>query len=89
MGPHAKYHPWAEQEIVLLGTMPDHDLARLLRRHPSCVLSKRLALRVPYRNPRSGPWSSSVALGEKPQPSGRAAKCSGCQPGDDTGERRQ
>jgi hypothetical protein len=47
---------WTRKEIALLGTMPDHDLARRLQRHPSSVVSKRLALGVRYRCPRYRWW---------------------------------
>jgi len=47
---------WTKKEIALLGTMPDHDLARRLKRHPSSVVSKRLALGVRYRRPRYRWW---------------------------------
>lgn len=37
-------------------TMPDHDLASKLGRHPSSVVSKRLALRIPHVKPRYVWW---------------------------------
>jgi hypothetical protein len=48
--------------------MPDHDLARQLGRHPSSVVSKRLALKIPYRKPRYRWWRKSEIqlLGTKP-----------------------
>ena len=59
---------WTKQEIALLGTMPDHDLARRLKRHPSTVLSKRLALGVRYRCPRYRWWKPNEVklLGRRP-----------------------
>jgi hypothetical protein len=36
--------------------MPDHDLASKLGRHPSSVVSKRLALRIPHVKPRYVWW---------------------------------
>jgi hypothetical protein len=46
---------------ALLSTMPDHDLARLLRRHPSSVESKRHALGVRYRRPRYRWWGTTIS----------------------------
>ena len=50
---------WTNAEIALLGTMPDHDLARLLKRHPDSVQSKRLALGLRYRRPRYRWWKAN------------------------------
>ena len=53
------YRFWTEEEIKLLGTMPDHDLARLIKRHPSTVQSKRLSLAIPYLKPHYKAWSAT------------------------------
>jgi len=47
---------WTAKELKLIGTMPDHDLARKLGRHPRSVQSKRLALKIPYVKPRYVWW---------------------------------
>ena len=56
---------WA---LALLGMMPDHDLARRLKRHANSVQSKRLALGVRYRCPRYRWWKPNELklLGRRP-----------------------
>ncbi len=39
--------PWTRREISLLGTKPDHEVARLTGRSTSAVQEKRLFLRIP------------------------------------------
>src|SRR5256885_1152393 len=47
---------WLDQEIKLLGTMPDEDLARRLGRPVKTVRSKRQRLHIPIFASKSQPW---------------------------------
>jgi hypothetical protein len=62
------HHYWTKKEIALLGTMRDHELARLLGRHPSSVATKRQTLGVRYLRPRYRPWTANELkmLGRRP-----------------------
>jgi len=39
--------PWSPEDVKLLGTMPDSEVARLLDRAPSAIRHKRHKLRIP------------------------------------------
>src|ERR1017187_954383 len=39
--------PWSSEDVKLLGTMPDSEVARVLNRAPSAIRHKRHKLRIP------------------------------------------
>ena len=46
---------WTARELRLLGTLPDHELGRRLRRPVWAVYEQRIALKIPPFRPR-GKW---------------------------------
>ena len=48
--------PLDEEEIALLGTMPDEELARKLGRSVNAILSQRAASGIPNPAPRRKYW---------------------------------
>lgn len=52
--------PWTPEEIGLLGTMPDYDLARRLGRLGKAVWAKRTALGIQAPPPLHPPWTKEA-----------------------------
>jgi hypothetical protein len=59
---------WTQEEIALLGTMPDKKLARRLKRSYESVVRRRITLGIDYANPKFKPWSKEddLVLGTRP-----------------------
>jgi len=56
--PNPKYRKWTPEDIALIGTMPDSDLARQLGYPYYVVVHKRTQLKIPYRKPRYTLWKA-------------------------------
>jgi hypothetical protein len=55
------WRPWAQEDVALLGTVPDEEVARRTGRTVGAVRQKRAALGIP--NPGSNRWTAeAVAL---------------------------
>src|SRR5437667_12600786 len=65
---HLGHHIFTPDEIELLGTLPDHELAHRFGCPPSSVQHKRLHLKKKYINPRYRWWppEETRLLGTKP-----------------------
>jgi len=50
---------WTSKEEKLIGTMPDKEVAKRLRRSVSAVTARRKLKEIPYLNPASRPWDDA------------------------------
>jgi hypothetical protein len=48
---------WSDEEVALLGTVPDEEVARRTGRTPDACRSKRQLLGIPNPSPRAGGWT--------------------------------
>jgi hypothetical protein len=58
--------PWSGEELALLGTRPDHEIAQLLNRSLSAVKAKKFQLRLASGQPRPAALPQPVPAGQPP-----------------------